>query len=58
MAKISEPCQRGDHNHCPVQQPYDHDYANCQSECHPGTLPGHLGPEGWEDKTDTKKFYH
>ena len=23
MAKISEPCQRGDHNHCPVQQPYD-----------------------------------
>ena len=24
----------------------------------PSTLPGHLGPEGREDKTDTKKFYH
>jgi hypothetical protein len=51
MARISEPCQRGDHNHCPVQQPYDHNYPNCQCECHPGTLPGHLGPTGWEDKT-------
>jgi hypothetical protein len=57
MAKLSEPCQRGDHNHCPVQQPYDHDYPDCQCECHPGILPGHLGPEMWEDKaSQTKKL--
>jgi hypothetical protein len=31
--------------------PYDHTYPNCQCECHPGTLPGHLSPEGWEEKT-------
>ena len=40
MAKISEFCQRGDHDQCPIQQPGDHDYPNCQCECHPATGPG------------------
>jgi hypothetical protein len=40
MAKISEFCQRGEHDQCPIQQPYDHDHPTCQCECHPKTMPG------------------
>ena len=36
MAKISEFCQRGEHDQCPVQQPNDQYYPNCQYDCHPG----------------------
>jgi hypothetical protein len=47
MLRISEFCQRGEHNLCPIQQPYDHDYPNCQCDCHPGTMLGTMeGGEG------------
>ena len=54
MAKISDFCQLGRHNQCPVQRPYDRDYPNsqCQCDCHSGTIPATFaGDMGTVDKT-------
>jgi hypothetical protein len=40
MPRVSEFCQSGEHDRCPIQQPYDHDYSNCQCDCHLETMPG------------------
>jgi hypothetical protein len=43
MPAISQICQNArtpeEHRNCPLQQPYDHEYQNCQCDCHPGTIP-------------------
>jgi hypothetical protein len=38
MLRISEFCQRVEHDRCPTVG--RDDYPNCQCECHLGTMPG------------------
>lgn len=36
---LAEQCQRGDHSSCPIRQSQNHEFPNCQCDCHPGTVP-------------------